>query len=199
MPRSSVRALSAACLLALTISIPASGHAALESSSPAPDEHVTVAPTELVARFTQDLRADRTSIELRDPTGQTIAKGGKDPDRARVQRLVLPALAPGAYEVRWVTWSAEDDEIERGRYMFTVAEPVLAPSPMPSPTACGSPSPLATPGASPASTDPVSSSPGPSLTASPAAGPSLGSGQTPDPCVQVSPMPTISPAASLQP
>src|SRR5687768_11259634 len=100
-------ALVGAALLTLLPLALASAHAELDSASPGPDEVVEGPPSRLVARFTQDISADRTSIEVRDASGQTVARGGKDPDRARVQRVDLPPLAPGAYEVRWVTFSSE--------------------------------------------------------------------------------------------
>ena len=61
--------LGAALLMLLPLAI-ASAHAELDSASPGPDEVVAGAPTRLVARFTQDLSADRTSIEVRDAAGQ---------------------------------------------------------------------------------------------------------------------------------
>lgn len=126
----------AGTLLALAIPLAASAHAELIESEPSPDAFVTVVPPELIARFSQDLRPDRTSIEVRDPSGATIASGGKDPDKARLQRAPLPSLLPGTYEVRWVSYSAEDGELARGRYRFTVeVAPSLAPLPscVPSP------------------------------------------------------------------
>jgi methionine-rich copper-binding protein CopC len=140
-----VRPIARATLLAFALvflSVSASlGHAELRSASPGPGEVLDVPPTALVARFTQDLRQDRTSIEVRDAAGETIARGGRDRDRRRVQRIDLPPLEPGDYEVRWVTWSAEDDELARGRYRFTVTEgaaptsEAAVSSPCPSPLA----------------------------------------------------------------
>src|SRR5688572_20520881 len=135
MSRSLRSAVLGAALLTLLPLAIASAHAELDTASPGPDEAVAGAPTRLVARFTQDLFADRTSIEVRDAAGQTIARGGKDPDRARVQRVDLPPLEPGTYEVRWVTFSTEDDELARGRYRFTVTEAPATTVPSVPPTA----------------------------------------------------------------
>ena len=210
MSRSVRRALVGAALSALLPLALASAHAELDSASPGPDEVVAGSPTQLVARFTQDIAADRTSIEVRDADGLTVARGGKDPDRARVQRVELPPLEPGTYEVRWVTFSTEDDELARGRYRFTVTEapatpaPTLAPtepcpSPVASPAPIGSAVPVgsASPIASPAASAIPSASPGLALAspdASPALDPTPAPIATPDPCA--TPAPTTSPAAS---
>jgi methionine-rich copper-binding protein CopC len=138
------RALIGAALFALMPLSVANAHAELVSASPGPDEAVSEVPARLVARFSQDIAADRTSIEVRDATGATVARGGKDPDRARVQLADLPPLEPGTYEVRWVTFSTEDDELARGRYSFTVTVPVATPGPtMPVGAPCPSPEPSA--------------------------------------------------------
>jgi methionine-rich copper-binding protein CopC len=126
-----------ASLLVLVAVGPGMGHAELSSASPGPGDVVSIVPSELVASFTQDMREDRTKIELRDASGGVIAQGGRDPDRPRVQELVLPHLAPGVYEVRWVTFSAEDDELHRGKYTFTVLAASL-PTSIPEATACPS-------------------------------------------------------------
>jgi hypothetical protein len=48
----------------------------------------------------------------------------------------VPDLAPGDYEVRWTTLSAEDGELDRDTWSFTVvAAPTPSPTPEPSPTA----------------------------------------------------------------
>ena len=123
------RALIGAALFALLPLSVANAHAELTSASPGPDEAVSEVPARLVARFSQDIAADRTSIEVRDASGATVARGGKDPDKARVQVVDLPPLEPGTYEVRWVTFSTEDDELARGRYSFAVTVPVATPGP----------------------------------------------------------------------
>ena len=59
--------------------------------------------------------------------------------------LALPALEPGAYEVRWTTLSAEDGELARGTTSFTFTPPPPTPTPVPTPT----PAPSATPAPTP--------------------------------------------------
>jgi methionine-rich copper-binding protein CopC len=189
-----VRVAGATLLVLLPVSS-AFGHAELTEAIPGPDAVVAVAPAELVARFSQDLRADRTSIELRDPAGQTIAAGGKDPDKARVQRMPLPTLIPGEYEVRWVSYSAEDDELARGRYRFSVIGGAASPTP-----AIGSSPPC--PAASAAPSPDVSPLPLVSPTPAASAEPLAGASPVPvDPCASPAPSPTdpLAPSPSPSP
>jgi len=145
--------------LLLALPSPALGHAELDTATPGPGDEVVGSPTELVATFTQDLDMSRTTLEVRDASGSTIAEGPELADGPRELRLALPELPPGAYEVRWTSFSAEDGELERGRYSFTVL-----PAPIPTPTAAAtvtlapaSPTPAAS--LAPPSATPVASAP----------------------------------------
>jgi methionine-rich copper-binding protein CopC len=203
------RAVLGASLLLLLPLATALGHAELDTASPGPGDSIAGSPPELVARFTQDLRPDRTSLELRDPTGQTIAKGGKDPDRPRVQRMALPSLAPGQYEVRWVSFSAEDGELARGKYRFTVVDVPATPSPAPmSPAPCPtvppdvSPATSVPPGASPWASPPPATSQTPSASPLPAASEDpvpVSPCTSPDPGAGPSSAPTTAPSVSPVP
>ena len=65
------------------------------------------------------------------PTAREIAKGGVDPDDDKRMAITdVPELAPGAYTVKSTTKSAEDGDIDRKEWSFTV---VAAPTPSPSP------------------------------------------------------------------
>lgn len=201
MRRAAKTILLSLCLGSLWPAAAVLGHAELLSATPGPGEAIAAVPPQLVARFSQDLRADRTSIELRDSEGRVIARGGKDPARSRVQRMDLPELAAGDYEVRWVTFSAQDGELGRGRYRFVVMEPAGSPvpSPSPEPAPCPSSVPGILPGSSP------SPSPGDGAPVAPTGEPDT-DGTTepspvastrPDPCA--GPSPTSVPAASPAP
>ena len=141
-------------------------HASLGTPSstprrPAAGDEVVGSPAEIVLTFTQDLDMSRTTIEVRDASGAVVADGGVLGDGPRELRLALPELAPGDYEVRWVSFSAEDSELERGRYTFTV---LPAPSPTPAPTAAATVGPAtAAPTAAPPTVGPT-----PVATAAPA-------------------------------
>ena len=149
----------AALLLSLTV-LPVSAHAELVSASPGPDEVVVGSPTEVVTEFNQDLNPSRTTIRVLDEAGEVVAQGGEPGAGPREWRLELPNLEPGSYEVRYTSFSAEDGELHRGRYSFTVEA-----SASPTPTSSVSPSPTARP-TGPASLAP-STSPTSSLAPSP--------------------------------
>ena len=152
MPIPSRLAVSLALLLVILASAaPAAAHADLESASPGPGDEVVGSPAVLVAVFSQDLDPSRSSLEVRDASGNQVAQGGVPGDGPRELRLELPVLAPGVYEVRWTSYSAEDGALERGSYTFTVAAaattaptattvptativPTAPPSPAPTPS-----------------------------------------------------------------
>ena len=128
-------------VLMLAWAAPAAAHAELESASPGPGDEVVTAPTVLVAVFSQDLDPSRSSLEVRDSAGNQVAEGGELGDGPRELRLALPELAPGVFEVRWTSYSAEDGELERGTYTFTVVAAPNTPAPTPAPSPSPGPSP----------------------------------------------------------
>ena len=151
-----ISALVAALLLEPQVAL---GHAELDTATPGSGDEVVGSPAEIVATFTQDLDMSRTTMEVRDASGATVAEDPVRGDGPRELRLTLPELTPGEYEVRWTSFSAEDSELERGRYSFTVL-PAPSPTPAPSvaPTAAATapataqPTPAATPVATAAPT-----------------------------------------------
>lgn len=156
MLRVALRVVAPAVVLLILSAPVALGHAELTSANPGPSDKV-LAPAQIVARFSQDLDLSRTSLEVRDAGGGRVAQGGKVGDGPREVRLPLPTLQPGVYEVRWTSFSAEDGELARGSYSFTVAssptaalEPSHSISPSLSPSVA--PSALPPPAASPAPT-----------------------------------------------
>ena len=153
-PRLVVLLAIAAAVLVLALPSAAAGHAELDAATPGAGDEVVGSPTELVLTFTQDLDMARTALEVHDASGATVAEG---PELAgpRELRLALPDLAPGVYEVRWTSFSAEDSELARGRYSFTVLQ-AASPSPASSVAATSAPSTGATPAATAAPT-PVAS------------------------------------------
>jgi len=158
-------------LLLLLIEAPAaSAHAAFVSGTPGPNDEVVGSPSALVVNFSQNLDVARTSLEVRDAAGATVARGGELGDGRRQFRLALPVLGPGGYEVRWTSFSAEDGELARGTYMFTVvAAPSPSPTPSPTATALAPASPPATPVAS-ASPSPSAMAKSPAPSSTPGAG-----------------------------
>lgn len=160
MARSLLRAAAVAALMLLLIpSAPVFAHAAFVSGTPGPGDEVVGSPAELVVTFSQDLDASRTSLNVRDSSGESLARGGEIGDGPREFRLAFPELPPGTYEVRWTSFSAEDGELARDRYTFTV---LAAPSPSPSPSPTPAPTPSSAPSPSPT---PVVPTPVPSASA----------------------------------
>lgn len=172
MPRHAYRAVLAAVLLLAVVPAAATAHSELVSATPGADDEV-VAPTELVARFSQDLDPSRTSLEVRDDAGETVARGGELGEGPREFRLALPELEPGVYHVRYTSFSREDGELHRDpdAFSFTV---VAAASPTPSPTPTPSRSPSAAPSLPPSPTPPPSPSATPTPTDSPGGGSAAG-------------------------
>ncbi len=158
------RLLTISALIAALLLMPPAvlGHAELDTASPGPGDEVVGSPAELVATFTQDLDMSRTTLEVRDASGATVADGPELGDGPRELRLALPELAPGEYEVRWTSFSAEDSELERGRYSFTVL-PAPTPTPAPSiaPTIAPASAPATAPPSTPAATPVASAAPAP--------------------------------------
>ncbi len=155
----------AAALLAVAFPTSVAAHAELDVPIPADGATVEGSPPEVSGTFTQDLTVDGSSLQLRDAAGTTIAEGGVDPgDSRRMVIADLPELAPGDYEVRWTTLSAEDDEVDRDTWTFTVvAAPTASPTATPTataapttsiePSAAASVAPSASPAATPAGSD----------------------------------------------
>ncbi len=143
------RTASAVPLLALLalVLLPgvAAAHAELEASDPADRATLTAPPTEITGDFTEEVDAARSSMELRGPDGAPIASGsvpGGGPT-TRMAITGLPTLAPGVYEVRWTTVTADDEGVERGTFTFTVSKAAPGTTPASSTTPAVTPAPAA--------------------------------------------------------
>jgi methionine-rich copper-binding protein CopC len=158
--------LSLAALLILTAIAPSlvAAHAELDAPTPADGSTVIEPVVEVAGTFTQRVRADGSRLVVKDASGATVAQGGRDPERPR-RMVAVPAtpLGDGTYRVEWTTISADDDELARGTWSFTVAVPA-SPSPTPVATAVPSAAPSA-------STAPTAGPPTPTPSVAPTAGP----------------------------
>lgn len=114
------------------------GHSELETSDPADGAVLAAPPVEIGGDFSEAVDPARSSMELRGPDGAVLAKGGVPATGPATRMTIadLPALDPGAYEVRWTTVTPDDNGVERGTFAFTiaVATPSPAPTPPPPPT-----------------------------------------------------------------
>jgi methionine-rich copper-binding protein CopC len=148
------RVLALAAIAAFLLLFPtiAAAHAELDVPTPKDGATVEGSPDEVSGTFTQKINPDGSSLVLRDTNNAVVARGGPDPDDDK--RMVisdLPELAIGSYEVQWTTVSAEDGELARGTWSFTVAAALKTPG-TPAPTATAAPTAAATPSATPEAT-----------------------------------------------
>lgn len=151
-------------------------HAELETSTPKDGATVEGTPTEIAGTYSEGMDPDGSSLKLLDADGTQVAQGGVDPDDDKRMAVTdIPELAPGTYTVKSTTKSAEDGDVDRKEWSFTVAAaPTPSPSPTPTPAPTTAPSATAAPSPTPA---PPSASPVPSATPTPSAdGGTTGSG-----------------------
>jgi methionine-rich copper-binding protein CopC len=160
------RVLMFAAMTAILLLIPVTVAAHAELDVPTPKDGATVegTPPEVSGTYVQKINPDGSSMVLRDSGNKVVARGGPDPnDVKRMAITDLPELAPGTYTVQWTTVSAEDGELARGTWSFTVAVALKTPG-TPAPTTTASASAAATASATPAPTVAPSPSPSPAPT-----------------------------------
>jgi methionine-rich copper-binding protein CopC len=161
-----------ACFVVLVLPGSAVAHAELVRPIPADGETVTAPVTVISGRYSEDM-AGNSKLQVLDQNVTTVATGGVDPedDRRMVARPASP-LGNGTYTVKSTTVSAEDGDIDRQEWTFSVAI-------------------AATPTASPSSAEPT-----PICTDLCSGQPSGGESVTPSPAQSASPSPTASPTPS---
>jgi copper resistance protein C len=143
-------------------------HAELLRAIPADGETVTEPVTVVSGRYSQDLGGN-SRLVIKDAAGMTVATGGIDPDNQRrmVARPDTP-LTEGTFTVESTSVSAEDGDIERVTWTFTVEAASAAPSPSPTTSSSPAESPTAAPSAAPPT---ASSAASPSVSPSASPGP----------------------------
>jgi copper transport protein len=101
------------------------GHAQLVASTPGAGEIVAEQPAELRLVFSEPLESEVTSLDLVGPDGASVLSraGAVATDDRFVLVAPLPALADGAYTVRWRTLSSADGHIVEGSFSFGVGDP----------------------------------------------------------------------------
>lgn len=105
-------------LLALAPS--AMGHAYLASATPGPGESVPEGTSVLALRFTEQIDASESNVELRGPDGQTVPVETEVPaSRSDELRVLTEPLPQGAYELSWRVLSV-DGHVEEGTMGFEV-------------------------------------------------------------------------------
>jgi methionine-rich copper-binding protein CopC len=133
-----------AAFVILAVPGSALAHAELQRSIPDNGETLTDPVTVVTGTYSQDLAAN-SKLLVKDASGATVATGTVDP--GNVRRMVARPDAPlgnGTYEVQSTSVSADDGDIERVQWTFTVAV-AASPSPTEVPSvSAGTSSPEAT-------------------------------------------------------
>ena len=118
--------LSALVAVGAIAATPAFAHAKLQESSPANGAQVAEPPATLSMSFNEEIRLAVVSIT----TGGKVVPVAIDHEAkpARSVVLRLPALGPGACEIRWSAMSLADGHVIKGVLSFTVmAHPPAKP------------------------------------------------------------------------
>ena len=158
----------AALLLALAGASATLAHAELVASDPADGEVLDASPTTIRLAFSENLDPAKKLVPAARTDGAPSGRG----TRQRPRRCRSVASPPdGTYTIKWTSASADDGDIERGQFTFTVQ---LAASPPPS--------------------EPPSASTAPSASAPASTAPSIAAPST-APSVAPTPAPSAAPAA----
>lgn len=166
-----LRSLLIGALLVLVLPAEVAAHAELETSTPADGASVP-SPFDgpIVLSFSAPL-ADGSKADLLGPGDALVATATVDGPGAKMTITLDAVLAPGDYEIKWVS-VGEDTDLERGTISITVAPAPPTAPPSAAPAASPTTSAAATPIAAPSTTasPPPSAEPSPTVDASTSAG-----------------------------
>ena len=97
-------------------------HAYLDRTSPQAASTVRGSPPEVKLWFSHTLEPAYSTVQVLDKNGTQVDRKDTraDPAEARLVRVTLDRLAPGAYRVIWRVLSA-DGHVTRGEFGFEVA------------------------------------------------------------------------------
>lgn len=100
---------------------PASAHASLESSDPAPGSTLPASPETVTLTFTEPPDPDLTTVEVLDVAGETIPTDEPVLEGSRTVRVgIADTLPDGSYTVSWRVVSTVDGHLTSGRFAFGV-------------------------------------------------------------------------------
>lgn len=113
--------------LSITLAGPASAHAELVSSDPAPGARLAKAPTTLTLAYTEKISLVRNGVRLLDAAGRSVPTDKPQTDGQQVVIGVPSTLREGAYVLVWRVVSDDSHPIQ-GAVSFAVgnATPVAA-------------------------------------------------------------------------
>jgi len=105
-------------LVALLVALPlvALGHAHLLATSPAASASLIAAPRSVTLSFNESVRL--AVLKLESATDEVPLPVDRNAAPAKTVTVALPALKPGAYEVRWSAITVDDGHIVTGRFGF---------------------------------------------------------------------------------
>ena len=108
-------------LIVFVGSTPLEGHAFLERAEPAVGSTVQTSPSEVQIRFTENIEAAVSSIQVFDASGKEVDKRDVHLDRSdhALLHLSLPQLGVGTYKVVWRVVSV-DTHVTNGNFKFRV-------------------------------------------------------------------------------
>lgn len=140
--RTTLAAVAVATLAALAVAAPASAHDSIVSSTPAPDEQLTAAPTEVVLGFSNNLLSldanSGTAMTVVDDSGKDWVDGAPAVSADTVTVSLADGMPNGAYTVTWQVVSS-DGHPTSGEYSFSVAAPEASAAPSATPSESAGP------------------------------------------------------------
>jgi len=109
-----------ASMLVVLLAAPASAHAELVQSDPAPGAVLAQAPEQVTLTFTERVDVNSGAVRVFDSDAQRVDQGGVEAS-GRTVTLPLPELGNGAYVVTWRVTSADAHPIS-GAFTFQVGQ-----------------------------------------------------------------------------
>ena len=121
------RAVVAVAVAVLVVPAVANAHPRLVGSAPAADVVVSLAPSAVSVRFSEDADPVGAGITVTGPDGRAVVTGPVE-HRGRVFRRSIDAHARGTYVVEWVAVGS-DTHPARGAFLFSVGGSTRATAP----------------------------------------------------------------------
>lgn len=113
--------LTMALAALVLLPVAASGHASSAGSTPAADEVLATAPSEVQVEFDSGLLEMGSALIVRDAAGRSITTGDAVVSDRTISVAVDPAAAPGVYEVAYRVVSADGHTVEES-FSYTVSD-----------------------------------------------------------------------------
>lgn len=124
-----VVAAFAAVAIPVAVAAPAQAHAVLESSTPAPDQVLAAAPTDVSLHFDEAVTVLPTSLRVFAPNGSRIDSGAVTtaPGDGSTIEVGVGSAGDGTYLVSWRVISADSHPVS-GAFTYSVGHAGKAPS-----------------------------------------------------------------------